>query len=903
MMDRRNEVEALFEEALECAPEDRTAFLEMLKARAPALHAEVASLLDAHEDAPTFFGRLSDKFVSPLFSRLDEEPQTPGRIGPYQIEQELGRGGMSTVYLARRDDGQFDQRVALKLVRSGVDEAARSERFRSERQILASLNHPNVARLFDGGVTPGGRPYLVMEYVEGEHIDRHCDARTLSLKERLDLFQTVVETVQYAHGNLVVHRDLKPSNILVTEDGQVKLLDFGIAKLLGVDEETPATSATQTGLRWMTPEYAAPEQIKGDRVTTATDVYQLGVLLYHLLTGHGPYRLGQTSTYEIERAVVEEEPTRPSTIVGQVEEVMLGEATVRITPEAVSQMRATELRALQRTLSGDLDAILLKALRKEPEQRYATAEALAADLQRYREGRPVRARRGTWSYRARKYAQRNAWGLAAALVIAALVIGYAATFRVQALQVASERDRAQAEADKAEQVIDLMINLFETTDPSQAQREVFSPREFLSQGVRRVQTDLRDQPAVQAEALSVIGQLYLGLGHFEEAETQLRQAIAIGQTLPDGQGRLARSIRLLGTVRKHLDDYHAADSLYRRALALQQEAFGEEHEDIARTLRHLATLRMDQGRAAETDSLYHQALAMQRDLLGNDHLDVAHTLKNIAVFQEYQGRFEAADSLYRQALALFRRLGGDQHPEVARTLNDLGLLHRDRGNLEEAERRLREALSIKQKVFGEEHPSMGIAYYNLAAVLQDLGHYDDAEPLYRQTLAIDQSIYGEMHSEVAADLTKLASLLHEKGDLLAADSLYRRALTIRRATLPAGRRGLATTLLWYGRLQLDQNRTDEALAKIREAKTIREAVFAQGHWRIAEVEGALGACYTALSRFAEAEPLLTASYEALADNLGATDPRTQRALDDLIALYDAWNKPDQAEAYRVRRGD
>ena len=440
-MDHQHEVGTLFDEALELAPEQRSAFLDAVRARNPELHAELASLLEAHEDAPDFFGRLSDKFVSPFFSPFEKEPLMPVQVGPYHVVRELGRGGMSVVYLAERDDGQFEQQVALKLVRSDVDEGVGRQRFLSERQILASLNHPHVARLFDGVVMADGRPYLVMEYVEGELIDRYCDARCLSLVARLRLFQDVVEAVQYAHRNLVVHRDLKPSNILVTEAGQVKLLDFGIAKLLGAGEEAPAASVMPTGSRWMTPEYAAPEQIKGQRVTTATDVYQLGVILYRLLTGHRPYRLEHTSTYEIERAVCEKEPTRPSTIVGQVEEVQRGEATVRITPEAVSQMRGMELRALQRKLSSDLDAILLKMLRKEPEQRYATAEALSEDIRRYLDGRPVKARRGSWGYRLRKYVQRNAWGVAAVAVIVALVIGYATTFLVQARQVVEERDR------------------------------------------------------------------------------------------------------------------------------------------------------------------------------------------------------------------------------------------------------------------------------------------------------------------------------------------------------------------------------------------------------------------------------------------------------------------------------
>ena len=942
-MDRRNEVEALFEKALAIAPEQRAAFLETMAAQDPMLHAEVVSLLDAHEDASIFFDRLSDKFVSPIFSHLDVASSTPSRAGPYRIEHELGQGGMSTVYLARRDDGQFEQHVALKVVRSGLDEAVLLDRFRSEQQILASLNHPNVARLFDGGVMPDGRPYLVMEYVEGEPIDRYCDARTLALKDRLHLFQAIVETVQYAHRNLVVHRDLKPSNILVTNDGQVKLLDFGIAKILD-DDETMAASVTQTGLRLMTPEYAAPEQIKGDRVTTATDVYQLGVLLYHLLTGHRPYRLGHSSTFEIERAVCEKEPTRPSTVVGQVEELSLGTATVRITPEAVSQTRATELRTLQRTLSGDLDAILLKALRKEPERRYATAEAFAEDIRRYLGGRPVKARRGTWRYRTHKYIRRNVWGVAAIVVIAALSMGYAATFWMQAAQVAEERDRAQIEARKAEEMADFLMNLFEVSNPNEARGDTITAREMLDKGARRIRQELGNQPGVQALMMATIGQVYekLGLynealplldsslalrrrvftpphpdiaeglyalaevrtstGHFEQADSLIREAIAMWQHLPSAGEPLTESLVFLALLQKIQGDYAAADSLYQEALTLQREVFGDEHKDIAVTLNNLATLRAEQGRYAAADSFYQQALVMQRTLLGSVHSDYAATLNNLAGLRETQGVYPEADSLYSAALAIYLHLMGEEHPTVATAYNNLGWFHHQQGHYDTAEDLLRKALTIKRKLIGAEHPSMAIAYYNLASLLHDKGEYAAAESLYRQTLAIDRKVYGDEHQEIVTDLTKLATLLHDKGDLDEAERLYRQALDLGRQIMREGHPRLSMTLLGYGRLWVAQGHAAEAEAFLREALAIRKDVLSEGDWRIAETAAALGVCLAALARYDEAETLLQQSYQILDAHRGRQDRYTQRALAGLVALYEAWGKPDRARAYRDRPG-
>jgi len=948
-MDLQKEVEALFEKALDLAPAERTAFLNAIRARDPALYQELASLLEALEDDPGFFDRLSDTFVSPIISHFDGEPPAPDHVGAYRIVREVGRGGMSTVYLAERADGQFEQQVALKLVRAGLDQAARLQHLVIERQILASLNHPNIARLYDGGVTPDGRPYLVMEYVEGESIDRYCDARCLSLADRLRLFQVVIEAVQYAHRNLIVHRDLKPSNVLVVEpasgqprQGHVRLLDFGIAKLLEADGDATPPSSTQTGARWLTPEYAAPEQIRGERITTATDVYQLGVMLYRLLTGHRPYRVSTTSTYEIERAVCEEEPTRPSTIVAKVEERRQGEAMVRITPEAVSQTRATALNTLRRTLSGDLDAILLKALRKEPEQRYVTAEAFAEDIQRYLEGRPVRARRGTWGYHARKYVQRNAWRVGAAAVIVLLLLGYAATVTVQRRQVAEERDRAQREADKAEEMTSFLMDLFEISDPDEAQGETVTAREMLDNGARRIQQELDEQPEVQALMMNTIGQVYekLGLyddalilldtslalrrrlfspphadiagglyalaeghaslGDYDQAETHLREAIAMWRRLPDNEEQLAESLVFLALLHKVRSRYAAADSLYHEALAIQHRVLGDEHPDIAATLNNLAASQSDQGRYAAADSLYRTALAMQRKLLGDHHSHLAATLNNLAFLREAQGRYPEADSLYQESLAIHMRLLGEDHPTVARIMNNLGRLRSVQGDYAAAERLLRQAMILKEHRLGPEHLSLAASYFALADLMYHTGNVAAAESLYRQTLTIERKVYGNENPEIATDLTRLASVLHARGNRDEADSLFAQALGIARRTLPADHPRLATTLLGYGRLRLDEERAHEAEALLQEALTIREAAYAAADWRRAEAQAALGACYTALGRLDEAEALLLPSYRILHEHRHEAGRSVQQALYDLVTLYEARGNPTQAATYRAR---
>ena len=931
---RWSDIEALFEEALALPASEREAFLERLHRRDAELHAEVASLVGAHEEAGGFFEDLSDKLVSPFIARLDQEMPPPHRVGPYRIVRKLGVGGMSVVYLAERDDGQFQREAALKLIRSG-EAKERLHRFLSERQILASLNHPNVARLFGGGVAEDGRPYFVMEYVQGVPIDAYCDEHRLSVDERVRLFTAVGEAVQYAHQNLIIHRDLKPSNIFVAEDGTVKLLDFGIAKLL-VRDGAGAQVQTQTRQRWMTPEYAAPEQVKGESATTATDVYQLGVVLYLLLTGHRPYRLDTESTYDVERAICEQTPTRPSTIVARAEEIRRGTETTYITPEQVSYDRTTEVGELRRTLSGDLDAVLLKALRKEPEQRYATVSAFVEDLHRYLEGRPVAARQGSWGYRSRKFVRRHRWGVAAAVAFALLILGFATLY---AVRITQERNRAQLEAAKAQEVSEFLIGIFERSDPEEAQGDTATARELLERGAQRVERQLQGQPAVQAQMLRTIGRVYEGLGTYAQAEQHLERAVALQRDLPGvPPGDLAESLRYLAGVyvsQGRLDEaaplydealtlwrrvpgpqekeaetlvdvasflqqrgaWDLADSLYAEALGMQRHLFGEEHEDLAKTITHVADLRMDQDRYAAATRLYREALAMGRRLLGERHPSVINTLVNLASVLSRQGRYPEADSLYTRALAIQRQVQGPAHPDVAKTLNNLAILRKEQGDLEGAEQLQRQALAIKQEHLGPTHPSLAVAYINLAGLLQAKGDLEAAAPMVRQALRIDTTVYGTHHPEVAADLTRLGAVLHEQGRADEARRSFERALSIWE-DVPEERIRRSTTLLAYGRLLREAGEPARAETLAREALHLREIVLDPDHWGVAEARAEVGAALAAQERFAEAEPLLVRGYRALEEHFGAGNHRVRRVERDLAGLYAASGRPAEATRYR-----
>ncbi|MFQ5572027.1 MAG: tetratricopeptide repeat protein, partial [Rhodothermales bacterium] len=716
--ERWQQVAGLLESALAMPPEQRTPFLDQACPDDPDLRREVAILLNAHDQAGDFLQEIDADQATALIESVGGAATEGQRIGPYQLVRELGRGGMGAVFLARRADEQFEQQVALKLIKRGMDSEAILRRFLHERQILARLHHPNVARLLDGGVSDEDRPYFAMEYVEGVPLTDYCDGHRLDVEARLRLFEKVCRAVQYAHTNLVVHRDLKPSNMLVTEKGELKLLDFGIAKLLGHDEtEAGEGTLTEAGLRVMTPEYAAPEQIRGETITTATDVYALGVVLYELLTGHRPYQFERRTPEEVAHVIGEAQPERPSTAVSQSAEVRRGDGTTEtITPEGVSRARGTQPERLRRRLSGDLDTVVLKALRKEPERRYASAEAFVEDIRRHLAGLPVTAQKDTLAYRASKFVRRHTVGVAASAALAMLAIlavGFAVAMALQQAKTAQE-------ATKTEQVKDFLVSLFEMSDPDASKGETITAREMLDAGAARIETELADQPEVQAEMMDMMGEVYWKLGLYDPAQP-----------------------------------------LFERALTLRRTLLGNEHEDVATSLNNLALLLYEKGDYDTAEPLFREALAMRRKLLGQEHPDVAISLNHLALLLQRTGDYDAAEPLYREALAMKRKLLGEEHPSIAIGLNNLALLLRDKGDYDAAVPFLREAVAMWRKVQGEEHTDLATGLQNLASLLRRKGDYAAAEPLYREALVMRRKLLGREHPSVATTLSGLATLLRD----------------------------------------------------------------------------------------------------------------------------------------------
>jgi serine/threonine-protein kinase len=650
-------LEQLFQAALLHPPPEREAFIRAACPDDPTLCAELLSLLQADLEAEQDPDLLQQPLpeLQEAFEPADEQDD-PRQVGPYVLIRRLGRGGMGTVHLARRER-PFKQYVALKLIHASLDAEPALLRFDMERQILASLNHPNIARLLDGGVTDDGLPYFAMEYVEGLPLTQYCDQHRLAIEDRLRLFQRVCHAVHYAHQNLVLHRDLKPSNILVTQQQVVKLLDYGIAKLLNPALSPVEMPVTMTGMQVLTPEYASPEQVRGEVLTTASDVYSLGVILYELLTGHRPYRLAKHSPLEMLQLVCEQPVVRPSTMASQIETLEQPDGSrLKITPETVSQARAAGTgERLRRRLRGDLDNIVLMALRKEATRRYGSAEQLGQDIEHFLTGEPVEAHRDTRWYRIRKFVRRNAIETVAALsVVVSLMLGMGGAFW-QASEARLERDRASDALLQAEQaltqsgaVTTFLMGLFEASDPRQALGEAITARVLLERGIERAE-QLSDQPIVQSALLRVVGRVYFSLGQYAKARPVLERALAIRRDLHGGaHADVTESLNDLGELLHRSGSYLEARKYYKEALELQRALLDPNDPAIARTLTNLGTLLFDAAEYQVGEPYLREALELRTQNLGPEDPRTLLTLDRLGELLYQRGDFSAADSILQQ---------------------------------------------------------------------------------------------------------------------------------------------------------------------------------------------------------------------------------------------------------------
>ncbi|MCH9648408.1 MAG: serine/threonine-protein kinase [Deltaproteobacteria bacterium] len=844
-MDSRHwqRIKSTVEAALEIPRKERTEFLRKTCKGDDLVLEEVLSLIAESDEAEEFL-------EEPLFYRASETatglPQE-GHCGPYRLLEPLGRGGMGAVYLAERKDQEFEQRVAIKLIRRGLDSEEIVQRFRYERQILANLQHPNIAHLLDGGATDEGIPYFVLEHVEGEPIHRYCEKRRLSITETLKLFRSVCDAVGFAHQNLVIHRDLKPANILVNSEGMPKLLDFGIAKLLTPDNKPQETLAALGG-RFLTPEYASPEQLRGEPVTTASDVYSLGVVLYRLLTGSVPFSAPSTLTpAALYTATLERqrEPLRPSRVTGTKPGLgskpssnnNLKEGS-EPTTEQTTESHSTERAAKPPRLPKDLDFIALKALRFEPQDRYLSVRELAEDIDRHLAGWPVMARQGSQLYRFGKFVRRRRGQLVAAVVLLSLLVslGFNNLERRRSDEVARES-------------ASFAFELLSAADQeAQGQRPTFL--DILDRGLEKIDEAMQSQPLQRATFMARMGQIYRGNGELTQARDLLEKSLELRQrNLKEDDLKIARSHHSLSNVLWDLGDYEAARDHLLEAQGILERLSSSESMGFASVLDGLGGVAKESGNLADAERWYRESLEIRRRLLGEgDHKQIALGLNDLGWTLATRGKYQEANEMLEEALAIERR----RFPEVSdsplylRTLTNLASVRRDLGRLNEAERMFRESLALRQERYSAGHHKIASVLKNLALCLQLGEDLESAETLYRQALRMRVETYGEEHDKVADVRRDLATLLTAKGDFPAAETEARQALGI------------------------------------------LSNKFLPDHWRIADARSVLGGCLLGLGMQTEAEVLIRSSYSQLREHKGAS---SRQALEALARLQQMENLP------------
>jgi serine/threonine protein kinase/Tfp pilus assembly protein PilF len=881
-------LQQIIDEAQTLPPHERLRFIRDECAADSDLYASAMHELESRQ---LWFD--SDGVAAPESPEEAEVDLAGERVGPYRIVRSLGRGGMGEVFLAERADEQFQQQVAIKLVRRGLLSRHVQGRLKLERQILATLDHPNIARLFDGGTTTDGTPYIVMEYVDGEPIDIYCDSRCLSIEQRLKLFQIVCSAVHRAHQNLVVHRDLKPSNILVARDGTPKLLDFGIAKLLDDRQMMHTMAVTHADYRVLTPDHASPEQIRGDPITTASDTYVLGVVLYELLCGCKPFTLKGNRLGDLERAICEETPPLPSMVV-QAREDAAG----------IARQRGTSPARLRRELAGDLDNIVLMAMRKEAERRYSSVEQFASDITRYLDGMPVLARADAWSYRAGKFLARHALVTALAAAFVALLIGFSITTYVQSERIARERDvaqeqraRAQTAQQRAEEVSEFLIDSFRLADPSHARGEKITAREILDTGASRIGKELSAQPDLQATLLDTIGSVYLSLDLPEDAQPLIEQGLAVRRKL-FGERHLdvAHSLYSFSRVAEKKGDLPRAEALAIDSLAISTALTGRDSLETANGLCRLGVIQHAKGALAEAERQLNECLRIRVARLGPDHEELTVPLDNLARMAQDRRDFVAAERLYREALRIDMRTRGKNHPQYIRHLHNLATALQGKGDLDAAEPLYREVVAQCQRILGPQHSETLDATSNLGRLLEDRGRFDEAEQIYSNALAATRKAHPEPHVDVGNLLSDLGRLALARKQYTEAEQRLREALQIYRATLPPDHGYTDAALTMLGRTLLELNRPQDAEATLQRALDGWAKQFGTASPWYALARAFLGRAWAMQGRFAQAEPALLESYPVLI-RARMEEHHTASVRRWIEDLYRSTGRPQQAQAY------
>ncbi len=898
--DRWERLQELFSRAVELPGPERPAFVAKETAGDTELRTELLELL-ACDNGGSRTGPLTLALGAALDTTTrDRRKALVGRVlGNYKLVSVLGHGGTGTVYLGERADRQYSAQVAVKIVDSGTMQGGLGLRFRAERQILASLNHANIARLIDAGETEEGNPYLVMEYVHGEPVDRYCDRRQLGVRERLQLFLDICSAVQYAHQNLVVHRDLKPANILVTAEGAPKLLDFGIAKLLDPGEAAAAMALTRMNDRLLTPEYASPEQILGRPVTTASDVYALGVVLYELLTGLRPYTVpASASQLELERSICITDPLRPSAAVKRARESGPLEGQSEMLAVAAARRLTTD--KLQKRLVGDIDAIVMRALRKEPQHRYNSIEQLASDVRRYLTREPVQARQGNWLYYSQRFIRRHAFGVTAgaAFVIFLAAFGIVATIQTQ--RIAAERDRVQQENSRANSVVQFMVETFAQSDPfTYVENDEQKPKtaeEILAGAGRRVREDLSQHPEVRAQLLEHIGRAYRRRNEDKEAISYLQDAVHLRKQISGGGDAATADVMAdLAVSMREDGDVLGSETVLAEATSILERLNQKRSTTYARVLANRGRAEMRLGKPDAARKYFDESLALRRELSGPRDPEVAEVLVELSGLFIWKDELGAAERAAREAVDIYTTARPKLHPDRVYAQVQLGEVLRQQKRMDESFLVFDEALSATRKVYGEEDRRVADVLDSLAKIRQSQHQLAEAEKYAQQAIEIQVKAEGPNNWRTGYYRTSLASIQIQRREYAQAEPELKTAIDVFMKALPTDHPYVAAAEQFLGEVMLQTGRPKDAEANFMAAMQ-RSKRANEPEWRVARSASGLGEALYRQGRARDAETYLVSSYRTLSTDSAADANAQVAARERLVRFYTDRGEPEKLQA-------